>query len=637
MASALPPADHFRTQLQALSSTNQPPPATSFQKPKVVKKVRVQSPPPSPESPAPSDRFPPLSLDDDESSSSDETDEQVEQLDPFTYASSTGSTDSFHRGDELQPIPTLRPPNNPFQKTLRDLEHGVTTPEQTAATAPGTKGVLDVGAFGRLLLTGQAGSAGSVQAAVPNTQHVTYPPIPSGNGPSMADTPFTPRQPRLQAVQETPQTSREASEHETEDDRRGLISSSQSSLQPAPVIVKKKPPPPSSRHGKLIRAEAGGEAKAAASGALPPLSSPARRAATLPPAPPSRQRPLTPSEVNKPLPLAPLKSPAEEDTESIFDREAAGKLPEDIQPGLNIIMPRPPTPPNASHTVVGAPATTPQPAKKPAPPPRRQPHGRSESRVTSSAASAIQQDDTDLSLRRSSADSTRSRSSSLRVSVHAPAPPPPRRLSHQPRAPSLHSLPPLNSLLTDAELSPRSNTIVPSPPPITDTPSSNSSNGTPGTPAPFPPPAAAAASPTTTTTTVNHHPPATTTAAGKLAPPPPPPARNASVRGRGKRPLSSSIDAGAAVSRRSSGREPPPPPRHRDARDKGGRGGGLDGAGAPPASVGGGGDGVAGGLAAGGEEAASHAGDILADLSALQREVDALRGVVEGGGGGGGG
>jgi hypothetical protein len=34
--------------------------------------------------------------------------------------------------------------------------------------------------------------------------------------------------------------------------------------------------------------------------------------------------------------------------------------------------------------------------------------------------------------------------------------------------------------------------------------------------------------------------------------------------------------------------------------------------------------------AGGGEEAASHAGDILADLSALQREVDALRGLKGG-------
>jgi hypothetical protein len=39
---------------------------------------------------------------------------------------------------------------------------------------------------------------------------------------------------------------------------------------------------------------------------------------------------------------------------------------------------------------------------------------------------------------------------------------------------------------------------------------------------------------------------------------------------------------------------------------------------------------VAGGLAAGAEEAASHAGDFLADLSALLWVVDALWGLMGG-------
>ncbi|KAG7293816.1 hypothetical protein NEMBOFW57_003873 [Staphylotrichum longicolle] len=139
---ALPSADRFRTQLHALSTSNQPPPATSFQKPKVVKKVRVQSPPPSsPESPRAENRFPPVTLDDEDSSSSDETDEAA---DPFSYASSTGSADVSDRGDDPQPVPLHRPPPNPFQKTLRELEFGAAEPEQNPATAQATtRGALD--------------------------------------------------------------------------------------------------------------------------------------------------------------------------------------------------------------------------------------------------------------------------------------------------------------------------------------------------------------------------------------------------------------------------------------------------------------------------------------------------------------
>ncbi|KAK4042991.1 hypothetical protein C8A01DRAFT_44060 [Parachaetomium inaequale] len=614
---ALPPADSFRHQLQALSNPNQPPPATSFQKPKVVKKVRVQSPPPSsPESPGVAQRFPPVSLYDDDSDSSSSSDEADEQVHPFTYASSTGSADVSDRGDELQSIPTHRPPPNPFQKTLRDLEVGATEPELSPGTASGTRGALDVGAFGRLLLTGQAGGPASAQAAAPYAQHSRHPPIPSGDGVGTVDTASASRQSisdTLQAVQETPQTSRETSEHEGEDDRRGLVAGAQPSLQSPPTILKKPPPPPSSRHGKLINPGAARDAKGAAGG-QPPLSSPSRRAATMPPASPSRPRPPTPSDVNKPLPLAPQRSPAEEVFDSVFDREAAGKVPEpELQPGLNIIMPpRPPTPPNASHARSSAPVAPAQPAKKPAPPPRRQPHGRSESKAAAGAASVFQQDDTDVSHRRSSVDSTRSRSSSLRASIHAPAPPPPRRPSHPSRGSSSYSVPPSNA---DADPSPISSAIVASPPPIGDTPgnsSSSSSSNTPGTSTPAPAPAVAATA--------------------KLTPPPPPPARNASVRG--KRPAArtiplSSSDVGG---KEAAPPPPPPPPPPTRLRDRGGSRGSVEGGGASATTTVPGGlgvDAVARGPGSGAAEAESHAGDILADLDALQREVDALRGQVE--------
>ncbi|KAK4124633.1 hypothetical protein N657DRAFT_690126 [Parathielavia appendiculata] len=679
--SLLPSADRFRHQLQASSNPSQPPAATSFQKPKVVKRVRVQSPPPSsPESPGLSDRFHPVQLEDDESSSVDTDD----QLDPFSYASSTGSADVSDR-NEPQSVPAHRPPLNPFQKASKGSESGVIELERRSSTGPGTKGVLDVGAFGRLLLTGQAEAVGSSQGPAPYTQHTGLSSVPSGDDSSAADTANMPPQPMpnsLQAVEATPQTSRETDE--AEDDQRGLLRTSQPGWQPAPSVPKKKPPPPSSRHGKLINPRADGETKEAAGGPHLLLPAPSRRSATKPPLSPN-QRPPTPSDVNKPLPPVPHRSPAEEDTESLLDREATGKLPEtDIQPGLNIIMTsKPPTPPNVSHAVKNPPATTAQPAKKPVPPPRRQPHGRSESKVTSSAAAATQHDEAESLQRRSSVDSTRSstrsRSSSLRVSVHAPTPPPPRRPSHPTRAPSSHNLPqsttsPGETGPPSVELSPSPSLLphplVTSPPPMTDNPGSSSSS-TPGISTPT-----AIAVTTTITTTA------------KVIPPPPPPARNASVRTK-KRPAAAggsnglpsqfpspapSSTSNAGLTRRLSGREPPPPPRH---RDRGSSKGSLDGVGLGSAAAAAGGNSISypgnagagtvasgdGGpvqvqvhdehgpghgviagdgysqrdweMVAGSEEgeaetkASSAAGDILADLSELQREVDALRGRYE--------
>ncbi|SPQ24714.1 a8b2b81a-7c81-485c-8e8e-6a837fb4fd20 [Thermothielavioides terrestris] len=680
ITSALPPADRFRNQLQALAGPSQPPPATSFQKAKVVKRVRVQSPPPpSPESPEPPDRFSSVDNEDDESVSSDDA---SEQLDPFTSAASAGASDVSDREDEHQPAPSGRPPPNPFQKTLRDLEEGATThPTQDSGAAPGTRGALDVGAFGRLLLTGQTGSSESSQSAVPYAQNARSPPSLSGDGASATDATPAPRQSipdTFQAEQDTSRTSQEASERGLEDERRRQTSKDRPSLQSAPSIAKKPPPPPSSRHGKLINPGAGGgEAKRVDARAMPPLPSP-RRTAPVPLASPSMQGSPTPSDVHKPLPPAPLRSPAEEESESVCDREAAGKLPEpEFETGLNIIMPpRPPTPPNVSHARSGAPnaaVSQGQPTKKPVPPPRRQPHGRTESKTSSGATSMTHQDDTDSSLRRSSFESTRSRSSSLRVSVHAPAPPPPRRPSHPPRAPSSHASPPPPEPHSISEPPPMlTPLVVDTPPPMSDTPTSSASTSSSGrepppaplsishAPAPLAPPAGTDASP-------NHLP-----GHAKLAPPPPPPARNPSVRA--KRPPAGSTPAASdgAPARRSSGAgrakdgpTPPPPPRHR-VSSRGSVDGPALAAGAGAAATaatataaGGGGGGGSSGSGSGGtsetqtgvnlaavaenggvdvggpnpEEQAmaseSAAGHILADLSALQREVDALRGRYE--------
>ncbi|KAL2176678.1 uncharacterized protein P884DRAFT_260733 [Thermothelomyces heterothallicus CBS 202.75] len=627
----LPPADLFRHQLQSLSASTEPPPETSFRKPKVVKKVRVQSPPSSPDSSGVPQQFPSASSDEDDSSIGP-SDETGNHEDPFDRASSTDSADVSDKGeDDPQSLPAYRTPPNPFEKTLRDLNVGPAGSEKKGPErTSGTRGVLDVDAFGRLLLTGQAGGAASSQVASPFiTEHAKHPPAPNSNGATARDATSAPRSPSsgaLQVAQDTPQLSREALEHAGQSDGRGSVSSVQPSTLPnvqttPPPHPKKKPPPPSSRHGKLINpgpAGAAAESKpTAGGGAQGPVNSPGRRATTsLTPASPS-----SPHSANRSLSSASQESPAEEASNSVLDREAAGKLlgPE-IQPGLNIVMPpRPPTPPNASHATV---VTGTQSSRKPAPPPRRQPHVRSGSKTASGAVSAVQHDDPELPVRRSSVDSTRSRSSAAaRVGAHPPAPPPPRRPSHASRGSISYGLPPPSPTAPSEDSEPiflSGAPIVSSPTTVSDSPDGSGSS----TPAPAQPPATAA--------------PGTK----PVPPPPPPPARNASVRG--KRPASRTVPASpsssspdaSGLTRRSSGsgnrgKEPPPPPaRH---RDRGNSRGSVESAAA------------ASGWAEsqqpvpGAERSVdsdpagmeSHAGEILADLNALQREVDALRGQVE--------
>ncbi|KAK4131435.1 hypothetical protein BT67DRAFT_155656 [Trichocladium antarcticum] len=645
-APALPSGDRFRSHLQALSHLTQPPPATSFQKPKVVKKVRVQSPPPSsPESAGAPDRHPAASYDDDdESSSSLDTDDQLE---PFGYASSA----DFHgpgRGVETQPPRSHPPPPNPFQKTLHDLEAGLIEPPQATATAaPGTRNTMDVDAFRRLLLTGEAGGSGPSQTQGP--PHTTTPPAPTGDAASTVDTSSTSSQSirnTIQPAQETPRNSHEAFGHDLEEGHRP-VSTSRTSLQPAPTILRKKPPPPSSRHGKLIKAGPGAIANGAPS--VPRPSSPTR-SASAPLACPSIPRPSSPS-----VPADPQRLHGGEDAESVFDREAAGTVPEPpIQPGLNIIMPpQPPTPPTVSHATPNFPVTT----RKPAPPPRRQPHGRSESKITPSVAHSLRQDDTDSSVRRSSIDSTPSRSSSLRVSVHAPAPPPPRRPSHHARASSTLASPGVAS--PGSEESPSATIeqavlpgvpLVASPSPLGDTPTTTSTassirdipatvprlpptNRRPSTPNYHPhpqpqphPPLQQQPLATTTTTTTHIHP--------KLFPPPPPPTRNPSTRAKKPRPASL-LSRRESASQNHSGTslppQPPPPPRRRES---GGGGGGARGSMDGGGRSGSGSGRPDGGVSVAGVQvememegaAAAEDGGLLADLGALQREVDALRG-----------
>ncbi|CAK7213950.1 hypothetical protein SCUCBS95973_001974 [Sporothrix curviconia] len=712
--------DAFREQLQALPKSSEAPPSTTFMKRKPVKKVRVQSPPPSlPSSPSSVDsvdaefeaRFPSdvsgatgtggalgtspsfdyaarggllddrpvrsyadYSSESDDSASDDDGGDESEQRRASGASSATAMP--FHTFAQQQSQASAPAPPNPFQKTLGDLEPEQKTSgepaSETAATSSAAKAPMDVDAFRRLLMTGQgpapppvrssAADAGSITDASTTSKHSVFESAPAAQEP-------------------TPRTSHEVSEND--DDRGGLIHGAPPASAPAQrQTLRKKPPPPSSRHGKLIKAqpkekEAKLTADAASEDAVASL-----------PSPPAS------SDINKPLPPPPTRRTTNDDDtlDSIFDREAAGKLPDgdvDSERDLDLrtdtvpaseptISPPPPPPPAA---VPSSSSSSSHPKKPmPAPPPRRQAHNRTESRsnpqdrpaphvLLSGDDNADARDRSPAGSPRSSFDSapSRSRSSSLmkaaatanatsppaNTNTNVPAPPPPRRVNHAPRpSASTFSVPAPStsspSALSDSERAPAApapaatwsaggagaHGVSASTPNLL-SPHSATNSGT-STPVPIP---------------------------GRLAKPPPPPARNVSVRHKEGRPGALAAAAAAehgsssgrpssvvsvdAISRRVGGSQmapaPPPPP---PTRQRGSSRGSMDAPAhlaSPPATTLSmprqvSSESVRRSVAATGQnlapadesdepadnsEMASH---ILADLDALRREVDALRG-----------
>ncbi|OAA65269.1 hypothetical protein SPI_02056 [Niveomyces insectorum RCEF 264] len=537
--------DAFRDQLRALPKSAAAPPSTTFLKPKPVKKVRVQSPPPPSPDSVDSDledhfstsfvatgtaaitRFGssggsdgggggdgglessrlPVSVVrapyDDDYSSESESSEADNTTTTIATTVDRKLAATLSAPNLASPLPTQPriPPANPFQKTLEEVGVGSAVQAGRGISAAGEspvavgKGALDVDAFRRLLLTGQTGggllrapggAAGAADAA------------------SMTDASSVSKHSVFDAgahpLQETPRTSHEISE--TDDDRSGLILA----VPPqAPGLaqrqtLRKKPPPPSSRHGKLIKAQKdkdngkdNSKDKTKGGEEASPLASPS-------------------SDVNKPLPPPPTRRAVDEDIDSIFDREAAGKLPElDLDPDVSddampVAAPRPPTPPNASHSAplpssarrisssgsgtetltslpspraalaasAPLPTTTTTTKSVPAPPPRRQARSKSEGKAdigherpspafTSDDRAHEQQqqqqqehqhhhhhqnqhrDRSPMGSPRSSLDSARSRPASIKLTANAPAPPPPRRAHHASR--------PSNSLISPSAMS----------------------------------------------------------------------------------------------------------------------------------------------------------------------------------------
>lgn len=620
-----PSGTDFARSLTLLPKSDAPPPTTSFQKKKPVKKVRVQSPPPSSPESASAERsypkypLPPREDGDDSSVSSPSVNGEAE--DPFQNEAPPLPEDALalmERVEPPQPQPhTGRgPPPNPFQKTLEDMEQAAKDGGSTSAehASPAGKG-LDVEAFKKLLLTGQAPAPGPAGTSGSATLHPTG---MAGDGGSMTDASSVSRQSIFENnnhSQESPRTSHEISEPEPEGDeeKRGLISSP----QPKQSGSRKKlpPPPPATRHGKSIKVGPVGQDRPQplerrTSGGLADTSS-------------GRRASLSPTDVNKPLPAPPARSEYDP-KESIFDKEAAGKVPEvDIDPEADVVPPpRPPTPPNMSHsssTPVQNPTST---LRKPAPPPRRGAHARTESKTQAELP------EEPATPSRSSMESVRSRSSSIRLSTAAPVPPPPRRPAGHRPSPSVSS--PVATTQPSAfpfpagQLSPSSDV-----PGSTQAPSqlaTDTSSATTGS---------------TTSLTPQQHP-----GVSKLSPPPPP-QRNPSLR-KGTAPSanrpnsSSSVDASV----RKGGLPPPPPPRKRGSSR-----GSMEGSAVEPKGTSNesarkvSGDSFAGNVPPVAEEteavdvtatdaAATDEGiqAMLADLDALQREVEAARAAAAGGG-----
>lgn len=203
---------------------------------------------------------------------------------------------------------------------------------------------MDVDAFKRLLMTGNSGvevTAGPPAAL--SSGHLQH------DGGSSTDTSSVSRQSLFESIQEvpleTPRTSHELSE--LEDDRRSGLSSGL-------TMTRMKPPPPSSRHGKSIKLDLrnnGLSASSTTSLVSPQLHTPNSFSSTNSqnffPASPALDR--SNSDLNKPLPPAPAnRASHDSDRESIFDKEAAGKIPEpQSPPTASSYRKTPPTPPIA--------------------------------------------------------------------------------------------------------------------------------------------------------------------------------------------------------------------------------------------------------------------------------------------------
>ncbi|KAG4028870.1 hypothetical protein MFRU_019g01560 [Monilinia fructicola] len=288
---------------------------------KTPKKVRVQSPPP------PSPSIP------------DSTSTIGEDSVPFEnpmHMSREGEQDPFDSiesdvsGEEDENKPPTARILNPFSKTLETLENpGRDALGATPANVTSTgRASMDVDAFKRLLMTGNAGLGPSTPLQAPPVHAL------KDEG-SSTDTSSLSRQSIFEPIQEPhPESPRSSHEISEPGEVRRTVSNSSSQ--------KKKPPPPSSRHhGKLIKMELKDDSIVASPLSPPQLISANSQYFPIMTSTPNRS--LT--DLNKPLPPAPPRGSGESDRESPFDRESAGKTPEPPSPASSIRRKAAPPPP----------------------------------------------------------------------------------------------------------------------------------------------------------------------------------------------------------------------------------------------------------------------------------------------------
>ncbi|KAJ4269642.1 hypothetical protein NW762_001310 [Fusarium torreyae] len=583
--------------LDSIETASTPPPPTSFQqadasavdsKSKITKKVRVLSPPPlSPDSPEWAFAAPSFAQhsanqqnEDDpfDATSTDDSDREIVAAAAHGHARAGGQV-----------------PGNPFSKTLRDVDSPAAEQQleqerkeegHALKAANTSRRSLDVNSFKRLLMTGNSESD---KSSTPRIRQSMPPPSrntkdrPSVFRETSHDAPKNTSSPRNE-LQETSLISQEASDTPENDLDQESVSDSSASAPAGSRASKKPPPPPSSRHGKSIKLDLVGSQ-----------------------ASPEALTPLSPSDMNKPLPPAPARRSLE-GGESPFDREAAGKVPE-AEADTGLASPEPAG--NGRKAV-------------PAPPPRRG-HARGESKIYATGLGLTQQQFSHNNENLSRSSSMRSRPEHNRRDSHGGAPPPPPPRSHHGSRQSTQ-IPAGVASSFAADLSQSSS----SPAPSLDLDMSTTS-----TPSQLRQSSTLELTPPRDSQPGSHQ-PATT----KPWAPPPPPARNTSVR----RPASiRSVDSNSRrisfESKPHNSIAPPPPPRRQRGSSRGSVEGprrtSLDGVGKAGSSqvTEEGPDDAAATIGSGptSPQPANEPGksvDILADLDALQREVDALRGKL---------
>ena len=606
-----------------------------LQKQSTAKRVQIQTPPP----------LSPSTSNEDCSNSPSDTDPNADG----SFLQNQGARapsldrDGMVRAEEVEArekcdvvshVSPSQLPFNPFASTSQDLEGGGRKgePTQVQISRPKTqRASMDVDSFKRLLLTGHAGlpRADQKTPAPATLSTETARALPPAKVLDSSSTTNGSRQSSVfDPIPESPDT---ATPHDQLDE--GPLASSPSSAR------RKQPPPtPASRHGKLIRVELAKDDEVSGNG---------EGSADLDRLTLGKH----PSNVNKPLPPQPS---AVSLAETPFNHEAAGKLVQGVEKKPQLPMLHTGTQNYSTTKPTGA-----KKAQAPEPPPTRR-HARAESKTLRSSGADVTQGFPSTSpisdesqqpvfpptTRRSSVESARSS-----TRVPAPAPPPPRRPNHQSRA-STTSTPLVGPSFSQsggtADHPGSSNTaslptsvsnvafaagstcsVSLDPPPI---PRHSQHGGLalvqtkkfPVVPCPTAPLPAA-----------GHE--ARDPLAVKASPPPPPPTRNSSTR---RPPSIASFDLGSIP--RKSGREgappppPPPPPPKRGSRLR------RDSKGSEACETAGRGslDMIKPTLT---EEAAiltradeevprlkkSHAIEILADLDALKKELDALRGRYE--------